>query len=44
MFAVVIFVVGVGETRGASAIAAAVGLGALAAGLLCLGWDLWLHP
>ncbi|NKY58795.1 hypothetical protein [Nocardia flavorosea] len=41
---VLTFLVGVGGTSGASAIAAAVGLGALAAGLLCLGWYLWLHP
>ncbi|MGW1741128.1 hypothetical protein ACWCPQ_20225 [Nocardia sp. NPDC001965] len=44
VFAVLIVLVGVGETGGGWAIAAAVGLGALAAALVCPGWDLWLHP
>ena len=44
VFGMLIYFVGVGETSGVGAIAAALGLGALAAATLCLGWDLWLHP
>lgn len=44
VFGVLIYFVGVGETTGVGAIAADLGLGALAAAMLCLGWDLWLNP
>jgi hypothetical protein len=41
---VLIYFVGVGEATGVGAIAAALGLGALTAAILCSGWDLWLNP
>ena len=43
-FAVAAFLAGVGEGGGGWAIAAPLALGAFAAAVVCLGWDLWLHP
>jgi hypothetical protein len=42
--AVPAYLIGVVDAGTAYEIAAALGLGALAATLLCLAWDLWLYP
>ncbi|MCP2275359.1 hypothetical protein SAMN04244553_0199 [Nocardia amikacinitolerans] len=41
-FAIVIYCIG--EFEGLPALVTAVGLGALASLVVCLGWDLWLDP